>query len=156
VLEEYCSFFPIFSPFQPVNNWSRESLFKYMPEMSTDQDWIGLDQDWSQFWQDQDWIGLRFVWKLADQDWIGLRKFLLFWCDYSNHINNVSCDVILQICMVMYILPSTAKLCWDYFAMHPPLSRLHIWRWVCITRSKVNVVDMLVSVSAVRVFSSSM
>jgi len=28
------------------------------------QDWIGLDQDWSQFW--------------PDQDWIGLRKFLMF------------------------------------------------------------------------------
>jgi len=24
------------------------------PEMSTDQDWIGLGQDWSQFWPDQD------------------------------------------------------------------------------------------------------
>jgi len=28
--------------------------------MSTDQDWIGLVQDWSQFWPDQDWIGLQF------------------------------------------------------------------------------------------------
>jgi len=34
------------------------------PELSMDQDWIGPDQDWSQFW--------------PDQDWIGLRKFLLF------------------------------------------------------------------------------
>jgi len=33
-------------------------------EMNTGQNWIALDQDWSQF--------------LADQDWIGLRKFLLF------------------------------------------------------------------------------
>ena len=28
--------------------------------MSTDQDWVGLDQDWSQFRPDQDWIGLEF------------------------------------------------------------------------------------------------
>jgi len=52
--------------------------------MSTDQDWIGLDQDWGQFW--------------PDQDWIGLRKILLRLCDYSEHINNFSCDPILQIC----------------------------------------------------------
>jgi len=124
--------------------------------MSTDQDWMGLDQDWSQIWPDQDWIGLQLLCKLADLDWIGLRNFLLFWCNYSNHIKNVSCDVILQICMVMYILPSMAKLCWDkYFAMHPPLSRLHIWRWLGITSSKVNVVEVLVSVPAVRVFSGS-
>jgi len=51
-------------------------------EMSTDQDWMGLDQDWSQFW--------------PDQDWIGLRKFL-FRCDYSEHTKNFSCDPILQI-----------------------------------------------------------
>jgi len=42
------------------------------------QDWIGLEQDWSQFWRDQDWIGLQLFWKLADQDWIGLRKFCCF------------------------------------------------------------------------------
>jgi len=30
-----------------------------LAEMSTDQDWIELDQDWSQFWLDQDRIGLR-------------------------------------------------------------------------------------------------
>jgi len=44
-------------------------------EMSTDQDWIGLDQNWSQFWPDQDCIGLQFFWKLVDQDWIGRRKY---------------------------------------------------------------------------------
>jgi len=55
---------------------TRESMQK--AEVSTDQDWIGLDQDWSQFWPDQDWIGLQFFSKLADQHWIGLRKFLLF------------------------------------------------------------------------------
>jgi len=48
--------------------------------------------------------------KLADQDWIGLRKFLLFWCDYSNCIKNFCCNVILQICWkAVYILPSMAK-----------------------------------------------
>jgi len=30
----------------------------------TDQDWIGLDQDWSQFLADQDWTGLQFFRKL--------------------------------------------------------------------------------------------
>jgi len=42
------------------------------PEMSTDQDWIGLDQDWSQFWPDQDWIGLHFFedWRIrTGSDW---------------------------------------------------------------------------------------
>jgi len=46
--------------------------------MSTDQDWIGLGQDLSQFWPGQDWIGLQFFSELADQDWIGLRKNFLF------------------------------------------------------------------------------
>jgi len=45
--------------------------------MSTDQDWIGLNQDGSPF---QDWIGLQFFWKLADQVWIGLTKFFLYLC----------------------------------------------------------------------------
>jgi len=53
--------------------------------MSMDQDEIGLDQDWSQFWPDQDWIGLRTI--------------LLFQCDYSENIKNVSCDPILQVCL---------------------------------------------------------
>jgi len=46
--------------------------------MSKDQDWIGLDQDWSQFWPDQDWIGLQFFGKLADQDWIDWENFCCF------------------------------------------------------------------------------
>ena len=50
------------------------------------------------FWPDQDWIRLQFFSKLADQDWIGLRKFMLFWCDYSNNIKNFSCDPISQVC----------------------------------------------------------
>jgi len=49
-----------------------------LAEMSTDQVWIGVDQDWNLFWPDQNCIGLQFFWKLAGQDWIGLRKFLLF------------------------------------------------------------------------------
>jgi len=61
----------------------------------TGSDW---SPDWRQFWPDQDWIGLQFFWKLADQDWIGLRKFLMFLCDYSEHIKTFSCDPILQIC----------------------------------------------------------
>ena len=58
------------------------------------QDWIGLNQEWCQFWQDKDWFGLQFFWKLADQDWIGLRKFMLFQCDYSEHIQNFSTDLL--------------------------------------------------------------
>jgi len=71
-------------------------LTECSPEMSMDQVWIGLDQDLSQFWPDQDWIGLQFISKLADMtvsDW----ENLLFWFDYSNHVKNVSCNVILQI-----------------------------------------------------------
>jgi len=59
---------------------------------------IRTRSDWSEFWQDQDWIGLQFFRKLADQDWIRLRNFLLFRCDYSEHIKNFSCDSISQIC----------------------------------------------------------
>jgi len=36
------------------------------------QDWIGLDQDWSQFWPNQDWIGLHFFfnWRIrTGSDW---------------------------------------------------------------------------------------
>jgi len=29
-------------------------------EMSTDQDWFGLVQDWTHFWPDQDLIALQF------------------------------------------------------------------------------------------------
>ena len=54
--------------------------------------------DWSQIWPDQDWIGLQFFWKLVEQDWIGLTNFFLYLCDYSEHIKNFSCDLILQIC----------------------------------------------------------
>jgi len=32
----------------------------FKPEMSIDQDWTGLDHDYSQFFPDQDWIGLQF------------------------------------------------------------------------------------------------
>jgi len=69
-------------------------------EMSTDQDCIGLDQDWSQFWPDQGWIGLQFFWKLAVQDWIGLRNFCCFnvITDYSENIKIFSCDPISQVC----------------------------------------------------------
>jgi len=74
------------------------SFTGYIPDMSTDQDWIGLDQEWSQFWPDQDWIGLQFFSKMEEQNWIGLRKFLLSWCDYFNHIKNFSRDPISQVC----------------------------------------------------------
>jgi len=33
--------------------------------MNTDQDYIELDQDWSQFRPDQDWIGLQFCLKIG-------------------------------------------------------------------------------------------
>jgi len=39
-------------------NTHAEREQRYTAEMSTDQDWIGLDQDWSHVWLDQDWIGL--------------------------------------------------------------------------------------------------
>ena len=87
-----------FNPCENTHNNNRRSdpALHWIAEMSTDQDLIGLDQDWSQFWPD--WIGLQFFWKLADEDWVGLRNILLFRCDYSEHIKNFSCDPILQIC----------------------------------------------------------
>jgi len=78
--------------------FSSEKSFVCAAEMSTDQDWIGLDQDWSQFWPDQEWIGLQFFSKLEDQVWIGLRKFMLLWCDYSKNMKYFSCDPISQVC----------------------------------------------------------
>jgi len=50
----------------------------HLPEMSTDQHWIGLDQDWSQFWPDQDWIGLQFFenWRIrTGSDWENFCRF---------------------------------------------------------------------------------
>jgi len=38
---------------------------------------------YSEMSTDQDWIGLQFFLRLADQDWIGLRKYFLFQCYYS-------------------------------------------------------------------------
>jgi len=50
--------------------------------MSTDQDWIGLDQDWSQSWPDQDWIRLQFFfenWPIrTGSDWENLLSLWLF------------------------------------------------------------------------------
>ena len=48
--------------------------------------------------------------KIGGQDWIGLRKFLLFYCDYSENIKNFGCNPISQVCyMAVYILLSNAK-----------------------------------------------
>jgi len=81
-----------------TRNQSRNtsSLCWCITEMSTDQDWIGLDQDWSQSWRIRTGSDCNFFqnWRISTGlDW----ENLLFWCDYSNHIKNVSCNVILQI-----------------------------------------------------------
>jgi len=89
-------------------------------EMSTDQDWIGLDQDWSQVWPDQDWIGLQFIWKLADQDWIGLRKFL-FWCEYSENIKNFIFTGLLNGSVYFAIKCKNSAGIILQFELHPPL-----------------------------------
>jgi len=60
-----------------VHQWKHGCVTRHLQilgslaEMSTDQDWIGLHQDWSQFW--------------PNQDWTGLRKFFLFLYDYFEH-----------------------------------------------------------------------
>jgi len=98
-IEKSC---PILIRYSCSNIWSNSVfirkkilLLSILPKMSSEQDWIELDQDWSQFWPDQDWsqfwpdqdwIGLQFFFNLADQDWIGLRKYFLFSCDYSELI----------------------------------------------------------------------
>ena len=99
-----------------------------------DEHGSGLDQDWSQFWPDQDWIGFQFFWKLADQDWIGLRKFLLFRCDYSEHIKNVSCDPILQICswqcrIYFSINGKSSAATVLQFEVYPPLPTYNVEFW---------------------------
>jgi len=57
-------------------------------------------QDWimAYFGQIRTGSDCNFFSKLADQDWIGLRKFLMFLCDYSEHIKIFSRDPIFQIC----------------------------------------------------------
>jgi len=60
------------------------------------------------------WIGLRFFenWRIGTGwDW----EFILFWCDSSTNIETVSCDVILQICMEVYIFRSVAKAVLELF-----------------------------------------
>jgi len=66
------------------------------PEMSTDQDRIGLHPDWSQFWPDRTGLDYNYFdnWRIkTGSDW----ENLLFRCDYTNHNKNVACNVILQI-----------------------------------------------------------
>ena len=74
----------------------------------------GLDQDWSQFWPDEDGSDCDFFenWRIGTGwDW----EFILFWCDSSTNIETVSCDVILQICMEVYIFRSVAKAVLELF-----------------------------------------
>jgi len=54
---------------------------------------------------DQDWIRFNFIGSGLGSDcnffenWrSGLRKFLLYLCDYAEHIKNFGCDPISQIC----------------------------------------------------------
>ena len=60
----------------------------------TGSDWIRTEANFGQIRMDRPAIFS----KLADQDWIGLRKFLLFQCDYSENLNNFSCDPNSQVC----------------------------------------------------------
>jgi len=48
-----------------------------LAEMSTDEDWTGLDLDWSQIWPNQDWIGLQFF-LIGGSGLDRTEKFLLF------------------------------------------------------------------------------
>ena len=103
-----------------------------------------LDQDWSQFWPDQDWIGLQFFWKLSVQDWIGLRKFLLYLCDYSEHIKNFSCDPIFaDLLNASIFCHEWQRLCWENFAIRTVSTFVHI---TLRSTSNANTVQWLVSV----------
>ena len=92
----------------------------WLPEMSTDQDWIGLDQDWSQFWPDQDWIGLQFFenWRIrTGSDWENIWCFCVIIMNISkllvvirfHRIANWSCIYKTSNRLVVYILPSISK-----------------------------------------------
>ena len=64
-----------------------------MPEMSTDQNWIRTEANFGRIRTGSD-CNFFENWRIrTGSDW----KNLLFWCDYSNHIKHVSCNVILQI-----------------------------------------------------------
>jgi len=57
---------------------SQSAHLWFATEMSTDQDWIGLDQDWSQFWPDRTGSDYNFfeIWQIrTESDW---ENFLLF------------------------------------------------------------------------------
>jgi len=99
-----------------ASRWSEGSR----AEMSTDQDWIGLDQDWRQFWQDQDWIGLQlfFNWRIrTGSDWANLCCFNVIILNISkllvvirfHRIANWSCIYKTSNRLVVYILPSISK-----------------------------------------------
>jgi len=56
--------------------------------------------------------------------------------------------------MVVYILPSNEKLCWDYFAVRT-VYPLFTYNVEFCSSSNVNIVEWLVSVPAVQLFLSS-
>jgi len=106
------------------------SQFAHLCQVSetiTDLDWIGLDQDWSQFCPDQDWIGLQFFSKLAKQDWIGWENL----CCFSVIILKISKILVVirfhRFAKWWYIFcHQVQKLSWDYFAIRTVSSFVHI------------------------------
>ena len=132
-----------------VGNVCCSVLDTYMPEMSTDQDWIGLDQEWSHFWPDQDWIGLQFLWKF----WIRTgSESENFWCCYVIILNILKLLVVIRSDFTD-ILPSVAKALLGIFCNS---NCFHLCPHIRLNSCcNVNVVEWLVSMPAVRVFVGS-
>jgi len=108
-----------------VGNMYCSVLDTYMPEMSTDQDWIGLKPFLAGSGLDRTAIFM----KILDQDWIGLRKFLMFLCDYSKHIKTFSCYPIRFYRFTKWqciFCHQWQKLCWEYFAIRTVSTFVHI------------------------------
>ena len=113
--------------------------------MSTDQDWIGLDQDWSHFWPDQDWIGLQFfeIWRITTgSDWENFCFNVIIL-----NISKISVVIRPIGLMVVYILPSMAKALLGQFYN---LNCIHLCPHITLSSSSnVNTIDRLVSMSMI-------
>ena len=103
--------------------------------MSTDQDWIGLDQDWSLLWPDQGWIGLQIFDKWQIRTESGREHFCSF-----NMIILIISKILLVIRFYRFskwqctFFHQWQKLWWDHFAI-----RTVFTCWVRVASSTWNV-----------------
>jgi len=96
-------------------------------EMSTGQDWIGLDQDWSQFWRIRIGSDCNCFenWRIrTGSDWENLRCFDVIILNISKIL------VVIRFCrfakLQCIFFHQWQKLCWEYFAIRTISTIAHI------------------------------